>query len=798
MTPPFYYTVNVDCLCQTSRRPFHLDLRFPPTIDTTLTRQVEQKAQVKRDSLLTQRRFKLHQRFLQVQRTVQQVKARREQQAILFLQSLENAERNRIDQLEQRRIINKQLVDRAKSIAHQHRSQSKAESERRRLELEQRLEASEIRRLNYLGLSKPTGMNSPSTSSSARPSASSDNHKQRPSLASLLHSYHHLGLPVYSQHTSWLDFQALSHLIRQQDVISIVGKLLTFVLDKDTVKRNNKARIFLSAYMMTMCPNDILQSIPDENVLVEAAHRLLSNFETWVEQPSKRVTKLALAEAWYHYSNLFEQWKCKDRDQLLTSMMAYYLELMSVQRTLQQDNEDGRDIDDLLSQQMRQLKLKIKRLGGKQALASLKDQMLTPQPEEGIQEQEGQQQTMDLDELYHLTKDLPQLPHLTNAQLAHELILDPDFQLQQHSSSPLEDRVRTMARRAYFDSLLIDLDHQQYQSTLLLLHDIRKKLLCMVEKGQTAYDMLEQMMDMGLIEQQMQHGSFDLSHLVTTLIECMRHLCAPIRDEAVNALSNKNNDNNNKAVVEILEDMLPLLDDMILDVANFKLRSLRPYLAPMAVAYEQANFKHTQLPNTRQWIQQAWTAWQNKQDQRNPEQIQQPRPSIQTLFHDAMLTWFTSSNPAVTPETWQMDLHRLNTYHRQTQHLITIASLLMITKKNKTADTLWTLFQQDLQPPSAQHVLAQLHVDNPVIKAMVHRILARNDPLYTLLARRVAAVLKSQWSHHTFVSDAVLTSSGLLALKSQLQHLASRTDVLLHHHFKVYGSWYSQCFDEIV
>jgi hypothetical protein len=86
-------------------------------------------------------------------------------------------------------------------------------------------------------------------------------HHRRHSLATLLHSFHHLGLPIISQQDTWLGFQSLGRLIRQQDVITITGKLLALALDHHhPTSTGNMSRMFLSTYMLVMCPHDILQS----------------------------------------------------------------------------------------------------------------------------------------------------------------------------------------------------------------------------------------------------------------------------------------------------------------------------------------------------------------------------------------------------------------------------------------------------------------------------------------------------------------------------------------------------------
>src|SRR5207253_842042 len=41
---------------------------------------------------------------------------------------------------------------------------------------------------------------------------------------------------------------------------------------------------------------------------------------------------------------------------------------------------------------------------------------------------------------------------LTNEQLAHEIIIDPEFELQPPKRTELEERVKSMATKAFFDS----------------------------------------------------------------------------------------------------------------------------------------------------------------------------------------------------------------------------------------------------------------------------------------------------------------------------------------------------------
>lgn len=111
---------------------------------------------------------------------------------------------------------------------------------------------------------------------SPSPNVSSTINKRRhPSLACLIHSFHHLNLPIYSQRDTWLNFHSLSQILRQQNVLSITGKLLNRVLGHQD-NRYNKSRVFLSSYMIVMCPHDILQKSygSDESVKIKIKNNI--------------------------------------------------------------------------------------------------------------------------------------------------------------------------------------------------------------------------------------------------------------------------------------------------------------------------------------------------------------------------------------------------------------------------------------------------------------------------------------------------------------------------------------------
>ena len=80
----------------------------------------------------------------------------------------------------------------------------------------------------------------------------------------IIDSFYSMGLPCIADTQTWLKFDQLSECISQPDTISSACDILdTFLSTKSPKQRHRRARIFLTAYMILMCPNAVLQDTPD-------------------------------------------------------------------------------------------------------------------------------------------------------------------------------------------------------------------------------------------------------------------------------------------------------------------------------------------------------------------------------------------------------------------------------------------------------------------------------------------------------------------------------------------------------
>ncbi|KAJ3192758.1 hypothetical protein HK101_005994 [Irineochytrium annulatum] len=286
----------------------------------------------------------------------------------------------------------------------------------------------------------------------------------------------------------------------------------------------------------------------------------------------------------------------------------------------------------------------------------------------------------------------------SNEQLAHELTLDPDFALKKPVLSPLEVRVRAIAKQAFFDNV-----RETFANGDLMTHvpafvsDIKKQLLSMVsEKGKISAE-INEILDMDMLRQQITHKILNLQALLGYIVHKMGQLCAPLRDGAVRAISAKLSAPqllNPEILTSVFESILDLLDDMRLDLANYKLQSLRPHLRPQAAEYERKKFANAlqrgeaTLDRTKAWLAGASRDAESVARARNPEGVEIPENRVRftDIFHDAILALVFSPPDAAgrradaMPETLTLDAERLVRFQEEGQRLTVVAALLMLTQ----------------------------------------------------------------------------------------------------------------------
>ena len=244
----------------------------------------------------------------------------------------------------------------------------------------------------------------------------------------------------------------------------------------------------------------------------------------------------------------------------------------------------------------------------------------------------------------------------SNLQLIHELALDPNFKIEAkriggdstssegteegtsgssnvNSIESLESRIRAMATKAYFDKIREDAEQGQLGKWIPpLLTTIREQLLDMVPQESSIARQIRDGFDLEFVQQQVDRKVYDVKGALEGVLGLMAKLCAPVRDPAIRRIQQDLNlitgnplqqtpqaaasgnrtatsatSANPKDLVSVLKDILELLEEMLMDLANYRLMVARPSLEKQAIPYEQHAFK-TALENGEITLD-ATTAW---------------------------------------------------------------------------------------------------------------------------------------------------------------------------------------------
>ncbi|KAK2083612.1 hypothetical protein P7K49_038848, partial [Saguinus oedipus] len=96
---------------------------------------------------------------------------------------------------------------------------------------------------------------------------------------------------------------------------------------------------------------------------------------------------------------------------------------------------------------------------------------------------------------------------------------------------------------------------------------------------------IEAALDTDLLKQEAELGALDVPHLSNYILNLMALLCAPVRDEAVQKLETITDP------VRLLRGIFRVLSLMKMDMANYTIKSFRPYLQEHSIQHEQAKFQ---------------------------------------------------------------------------------------------------------------------------------------------------------------------------------------------------------------
>lgn len=625
-------------------------------------------------------------------------------------------------------------VNRAKKIAEEMKERKAAEERRIRVEMEEKHAEAERRRQEYKRSPRKSRTASlPSTS--PRGKASSDHGKRAWSEDAAAQKIQRLWrrrrraqatkrfleLELNMDHIRSLSFMEASSFLADPGVIESTGRLMGGVgLDGDGPMDKAFIRRFLSAFMILGHPMDVFNKHgQQEQDLIEKAKELLISFEALLPQLSTLSMPIdaeelqTLSQAHASYLSVFDAWKTKDATVLIETMVDQFVALDSIWQTVKDDTrgEVAHDYREGIRDQQVILLSKIKKLAGpdkantliKRAIRESRRARARTRPTGDVRPRpiagpeagsSGPSSATAAHELNHHdsatagleTGELSRIFSLVppNRVLVHELQLDRTFRLEvsPHSDvrNALNQEICNSMRRAVHEG-----DGAGW--TLAVADNMRKRLLKLVQPGNAMYRLLDEVLDLVHIRRQCDQGVFSYETFFGFMAEILPKLCAPIRDDEVQALASvlQSPSAGADAMIEKLFGLLHMIDLMSLDYTNYMIQQAAPTLIHEAPGYEQRVFAQAldagtiTLQRTKRWWRHASVSAMTEP----PLHETASNAGFQRIYARGLVDLCVSVGPLRAedvPETLELDQGRCRRIRRDALQMTAVGAILLTAK----------------------------------------------------------------------------------------------------------------------
>lgn len=371
--------------------------------------------------------------------------------------------------------------------------------------------------------------------------------------------------------------------------------------------KNVNVKVFLAAYMIAYRPSHVFESIgPLEKSLRKCAEPMLVTFERiaklLISNPSFsfRDVPAELSKPFpmmiFEYLRSFKLWKVPDEAKLTCRIKHALIALYNAEGQLPPDEPEDSKLKVEFFTQIERLRSKLQQIAGIEELNNFDVHRAT-----------GQVSLIAPSGVTDLYASIP--GRMSNEQLAHELLLDPKFQLDEAGGAscenPIYHRIREGFNKAFWDSLVDDLKlfPPCYVRLLRVVVEIRDGLGDILG-GKVDNVPIEDVINIPSIEQQISAGAVtweDCKNLVVLILKIILRTQAPRRDDETQKkwletarpmiAADNHPEDQPQAICNAFEFLLGRLNIMRVDCANTRLRLIAPVIMDHGVEYERNKFQ---------------------------------------------------------------------------------------------------------------------------------------------------------------------------------------------------------------
>ncbi|KAF2461508.1 T-complex protein 11-domain-containing protein [Lineolata rhizophorae] len=545
-------------------------------------------------------------------------------------------------------------------------------------------------------------------------------------------AFANLGLSIDRVHDT--SFEDVGALLSEDRVLKATAKLLSLfgLMDKEeaaNAKESTTTRTFLSAYLILGHPTAVLSKDGDqEQDLITKAKDLMISFENALSKvtafnrytpPPTQVETVSFAHT--AFVTAFGDWKARDSSALIETMVASFVNLDAIWQTVKDDTrgEVASDYREGIRDNQVILLSRIRKLAGperanmliKKAIRESRRSRPKRRPVGDVRPRLAEDTSTNNSNAEASTSNVDTASQITHSEhepqgegfqsnsltrlfsvvppnrvLVHELAIDKDYRVD---VSPHSD-LRNAINRSVCDSMRRGFENGEGDSwTVAMAENIRAKLLKLLKPGNSMHSLISEVLDPSHVQTQCAQGVFSYEKFFAFMASILPKLCAPFRDEQVNALVEEMEKPGDLAeMIEKLFKLLHVIDLLSLDYSNFLLMNAAPTLIKESGGYEQRMFaqdlesKSITLQRTTRWWRNATVNILTEADRRDP--LYRSGTTLQKIYARGLVDLAIASMPlhdSELPETLELDRARI-TRIRADAVKITVIGAILLTAKN--------------------------------------------------------------------------------------------------------------------
>lgn len=283
--------------------------------------------------------------------------------------------------------------------------------------------------------------------------------------------------------------------------------------DEDIPETIN-VRVFGAAFMIVYCSQNVFESIGSlEKNLIRSGTEMLNKFQLLYRSIEREGTIKSESESakdftacLYRYFRDFQTWKVPDELRLTKRIRHALIALCQAKNALPPSEPADSKLRVDFDTQITRLKNKTKQIAGEQKLKELEEELASLSPT-------SVQGEIDLRRTPVANSNGQGGGKISNEQLAHELLFNPLFQLDEKGSgeflNPLFNKIRSSFQAAFWESLVDDLRLERvcYVRVLRVIEEIKAGLIDLADQAETVA--INETIDVEFIRSQVDDGIFD-------------------------------------------------------------------------------------------------------------------------------------------------------------------------------------------------------------------------------------------------------------------------------------------------